>query len=155
MQYEKHKKAKLVYKEIDKNPDNYLIIHYSCESFYDIEDGHTPRITSIAVRAYNTAQTDSFSIHKIAEKEKINIAEIENEYDRLEKKMLDEFYMFVNTHKTMKWIHWNMRDINYGFKAIEHRYEVLGGQPVIVEDSCKIDLSRLFIQVFKRQIFVK
>ena len=63
MQNDKHKNAKKVLKEIDCNPSNYLIIHYSCESFYDITDGHTPRITSIAVYSYSTAQTDSFSIH--------------------------------------------------------------------------------------------
>ena len=40
MQYDKHKKACEVFAEIDKNPENYLIIHYSCESFYDIGDGH-------------------------------------------------------------------------------------------------------------------
>lgn len=61
-------KSTFLFKEIDKNPENHLIIHYSCESFYGIIDGHTPRITSIAVYAYATAQTDSFSIHKTAEK---------------------------------------------------------------------------------------
>lgn len=148
MQFEKHKKAVQTLKEIDKNPGNYLIIHYSCESFYDITDGHTPRITSIAVYSYNTAQTESFSIHKTAEKEGIGFEEIEDKYDKLEKDMLDEFFKFVLEHKTMKWMHWNMRDINYGFKAIEHRYEVLGGTPVVIEDSSKIDVSRLFIQCY-------
>jgi hypothetical protein len=33
----------------------------------------------------------------------------------------------------MKYLHWNMRDINYGFAAIEHRHRVLDGSPVIVE----------------------
>ena len=45
MQYDKHRSARKILAEIDKNPNNYLIIHYSCESFYDITDGHTPRIT--------------------------------------------------------------------------------------------------------------
>lgn len=148
MQFEKHKKATQILKEIDKNPENYLIIHYSCESFYDITDGHTPRITSIAVYFFNTAQTESFSIHKIAEKEKISITEIESKYDQLEKKMLDDYFGFVREHKTMKWMHWNMRDINYGFKAIEHRYEVLGGTPEVIDDHCKLDISRLFIQCY-------
>ena len=62
--------------------------------------------------------------------------------------MLDEYFQFVKEHRTMKWMHWNMRDINYGFKAIEHRYEVLGGNPTVIEDSCKIDISRLFIQCY-------
>ena len=148
MQFEKHKKAVQILSEIDKNPENYLVIHYSCESFYDISDGHTPRITSIAVYSYNTAQTESFSIHKTAEKEKICIGQIESKYDQLEREMLDEYFQFVKEHRTMKWMHWNMRDINYGFKAIEHRYEVLGGNPTVIEDSCKIDISRLFIQCY-------
>lgn len=54
MQYEKHKSARKIFSDIDKNPSKYLIIHYSCESFYDIKDGHTPRITSIAVYDYTS-----------------------------------------------------------------------------------------------------
>ena len=148
IQYEKHQKAIQLFKEIIKNPENYLIIHYSCESFYDIKDGHTPRITSIAVYSFKTAQTESFSIHKTAEKKHVAINEIENKYDELEKSMLDDFFQFIKEHGVMKWLHWNMRDINYGFKAIEHRYEVLGGIPVIIGDSFKIDISRLFIQCY-------
>lgn len=148
MQFEKHKKALAVLMEIDQKPENYLIIHYSCESFYNIKDGRTPRITSIAVYSFNTAQTESFSIHKVAEKEHIKLNDIENNYDSLEKKMLEEFYIYVKENLNMIWLHWNMRDINYGFKAIEHRYHVLGGEPVTVPDHNKIDISRLFIQCY-------
>lgn len=148
MQFDKHKKAVQVLNEIDKNPENYLIIHYSCESFYDITDGHTPRITSIAVYSYNTAQTESFSIHKTAERKHVRIEDIESQYDQLEKDMLEDFFQFVKENRTRKWLNWNMRDINYGFKAIEHRFEVLGGEPICIEESCKIDISRLFIQCY-------
>ena len=41
MQYARHNSARKIFREIDRNPQNYLIIHYSCESFYDIKDGHT------------------------------------------------------------------------------------------------------------------
>lgn len=64
------------------------------------------------------------------------------------KKMLDDYFQYLKEHRNYKWIHWNMRDINYGFKAIEHRYEVLGEVPILIEDSNKIDLSRLFIQCY-------
>ncbi len=148
IQYEKHQKAIQLFKEINKNPENYLIIHYSCESFYDIKDGHTPRITSIAVYSFKTAQTESFSIHKTAEKKHIPVEKIEEKYDELEKNMLDQFFQFVKEHSVMKWLHWNMRDINYGFKAIEHRYEALGRVPFIIKDTDKIDISRLFIQCY-------
>lgn len=148
MQYQRHKSACKLFKEIDSNPQNYLIIHYSCESFYDIGDGHTPRITSIAVRNYESGQTDSFSIHKAAEKSHISGNDIESQYDNLEKQMLDDFFKYAENHQSYFWIHWNMRDINYGFKAIEHRYSVLGGEPYKIVDEKKIDLARQLINCY-------
>lgn len=148
MQYARHNSARKIFCEIDRNPQNYLIIHYSCESFYDIKDGHTPRITSIAVYDYATAQTDSFSIHKMAEKTHVEIVDIESHYDELEKSMLDDFFEYAKEHGTYFWIHWNMRDMNYGFKAIEHRYSVLGGKPYKIPDTKKIDLARQLINCY-------
>lgn len=148
MQNDIHNKAINLFKKIDKARENYLIIHYSCESFYDIKDGRTPRITSIAIFRYESGQTDSFSIHKVAEKQKIQFNEIETHYDSLEKAMLDEFFDYAKEHKNFFWIHWNMRDMNYGFKAIEHRYSVLGGEPYTIPDTHKIDLSRQLINCY-------
>jgi hypothetical protein len=48
----------------------------------------------------------------------------------------------------MATLHWNMRDINFGFAAIEHRFRVLKGEPIIVDDGKKIDLARLLIDIF-------
>ena len=62
--------------------------------------------------------------------------------------MLDEFFERIGKHRDMKYLHWNMRDINYGFAAIEHRYKVLGGKPVVVEDRNKFDLARLLIDIY-------
>ena len=148
MQHSRHRNARKIFADIDTNPGNYLIIHYSCESFYDIKDGHTPRITSIAVYHYATAQTDSFSIHKMAEKAHIQRGDIKGHYDELERSMLDEFFEYAKEHQNYVWIHWNMRDINYGFRAIEHRYSVLGGQPYSIPDDKKIDLARLMIDCY-------
>jgi hypothetical protein len=57
-------------------------------------------------------------------------------------------YQHVGSHKGMKYLHWNMRDINYGFAALEHRQRVLKGIPVIIEDDKKIDLARLLIDIY-------
>ncbi|KAF1303703.1 hypothetical protein [Enterococcus sp. JM9B] len=138
-------------KTIDLNRKDYLLIHYSCESFYNKEDGKSPRITSIAVRKFDDGQTDLFAIHKTAEIKGIPFSEIENNYDEIEKAMLDKFFQFVQPNSGKKWIHWNMRDTNYGFKAIEHRYEVLGGFPTRIDDQNKIDLSRLFIHLYGKR----
>lgn len=143
-----HRKAKETINSFYDNNSHCLIIHYSCESFYDIKDGKTPRITSIAVRYLNTAQTKSFSIHKVAELRKIPLDEINFSYDQLEKEMLKDFFDFVKEHKDYKWIHWNMRDINYGFEALQYRATVLGTKPFEVKDENKFDLARLLIDKY-------
>ncbi len=118
------------------HPEYTIVIHYSCESFYDRADGSSPRITSIAVYNIGSGQTNSFSIHQKAEIKKYSRNDIEKHYEELEKLMLDDFYDFVKLHEKYNWLHWNMRDINYGFQAIAHRYKVLGG-----------DLGKLMIQI--------
>ncbi len=144
----KYKEAKKIIEDLVDSPELRLIVHYSCESFYNIKEGRTPRITSIAVRFLKTAQTKTFSIHKIAEIKKINFDEIENHYDELEKEMLEEYFEFAKDHKDYTWIHWNMRDINYGFEAIENRFLVLGGTPFRIKDDKKIDLARTLIDKY-------
>ena len=144
-------KAKEILQSISDNPSEYLVIHYSCESFFDLPEGNTPRITSIAVRYVRNAQTHSFSIHKIAELKGIPSAQINQHYNTFEKEMLDEFYEFVRSHPDHKWIHINMRNINFGFEAINHRYRVLGGTPVQINDNIKIDLARLFVDIYGKQ----
>ncbi|HHF3232176.1 TPA: hypothetical protein ACPJ2O_003762 [Vibrio diabolicus] len=134
---ERRNKARKKLDELAKDEEHVLVIHYSCESFYDRPEGQTPRVTSIAVRNYASGQTASFSIHKVAELKHVEFAEIDKNYDMLEKEMLNEFYEFMKQHKAYFWVHWNMRDINYGFPALEHRFKILGGEPYILDDSKK------------------
>lgn len=133
---------------INKRREMCLIIHYSCESFYDIKDGRTPRITSIAVRQFSSGQTASFSIHKSAEMKGVELADIAEKYDDLERDMLSQFFAYLTTKPDYTFVHWNMRDINYGFQAIEHRYKVLKGKPVVVTDEKKFDLARELVALY-------
>ena len=130
---QKRHQAKKQLSEAIADAHHIVAIHYSCESFYDRPDGTSPRITSIAVRNLATGQTSSFSIHQIAERCHV-LNEIEDHYNDLEKEMLTDFYDYVRGHIGYKWLHWNMRDVNYGFPAIAHRYKVLGGDPVEVPE---------------------
>lgn len=149
-QFERNGKGRKVLKELFANPEKVSVIHYSCESFYDLPDGRSPRITSIAIRKLDNAQTESFSIHQIAEIRGTGLSgdEIEPHYNKYEKAMLDAYFGFLKINSERKFIHWNMRDQNYGFRAIEHRYRVLGGDPYIIQDDRKIDLSRLLIDLY-------
>lgn len=124
------------------------IIHYSCESFYERPNGASPRITSIAVRNLGTERTQTYSIHQVAERNGVPISQITDHYDKLEKQMLNEFFEFVRLHHDDRWIHWNMRDSNFGFVAIEHRYKVLGGDPVAIDDARKYNLASILIDLY-------
>lgn len=139
--YTDYKYAKHILKNIEEKPENYLIIHYSCEGMENLK-GKSPRIASISVRQFNNAQTNNFSIHQYAE---IIDVEISPEtYKQIEKKLLEDFFKFVDKNGEKTWIHWNMRDNNFGFNALEHRFEVLGGTPTIINNNRKIDLGHFF-----------
>lgn len=145
---QKRRQAKVKLSELMSKSDQVIVIHYSCESFYDRPDGSSPRITSIAVRNLDSGQTTSFSIHQIAERKGYSASALEQHYNELEKLMLEEFYDFVRRHSSHIWLHWNMRDINYGFPAIAHRFKVLQGVPEDVSESKLVDLSRLLISIY-------
>lgn len=132
---------------IENNKKKVFIIHYSCESFIK-HSQRTPRISSIAIRNYESDQTYSFSISKIAEIEKKSMEQLCEEYDELEKKMLNEYFEFLNGHMDCYYVHWNMRDINYGFEALKHRFKVLGGMPVNLDEDRLLDLNKLLIEYY-------
>jgi len=77
-------------------------------------------------------------------------ADIPQHYDRLEQLMLKEFYEFVQSNSGRTFVHWNMRDHNYGFAALEHRLKVLDGKPVVISESQKFDLARAMVSVYGR-----
>ena len=77
--------------------------------------------------------------------------DISKEYDSLEKEMLQDFYRHLKKYQQMQYLHWNMRDSNYGLQAIEHRFRVLGGNDEelhIIDDKNKTDLARLLIDIY-------
>lgn len=130
------------------NINNCLVIHYSCESF-KVKSGKTPRVTSISVRNLGNTQTESFSIHLQAQFDGLDFTNLTDEqYDVLEKKVLTDFYEFVKANKKHNWIHWNMRDSNYGFHAIANRYRILKGKPFVTDDDRKFDFPKILEAIY-------
>lgn len=128
------------------------VIHYSCQSFYDNPSGNSTRITSIAVRNLSSGQTKSWSIYKSAELSgKQKQEEIQDSLDELEKSMLEDYFRFLNSNSDYTYLHWNMRDENYGFAALEHRLRVLKGQPFVLQDHRKLDIARVLVTLYGRQ----
>ncbi|WP_298699621.1 hypothetical protein [uncultured Brevundimonas sp.] len=119
-------------KALKKTPENFYVIHYSCQSLFDDNEALSPRITSIAVSHYATDQVVSFSTHSVAEELRIAREDVLRRFDEVEAKLLQDFYAFVRERRDKFWIHWNMRNLTYGFEHLEHRYRVLGGADAAV-----------------------
>lgn len=145
---DKQRKAREVLATLFANPSAVRVIHYSCEAFDNRATGQSPRITSIAVRRLDSGQTKSFSIHAIAEERGIPLSAIGSHYNALEKEMLEQFYRYVSEAGEANYLHWNMRDANYGFEAIEHRLHVLGGQPHSIPERQRFDLARMLQELY-------
>jgi len=143
---DKRKKAIQEVKDLCKNPANVWVIHYSCENCACLK-GSSPRIITIVVQKLSDGQTRSFSIHEEAELKGIQDITAE-QYSKLEKSMLAKFYSFIERNNDRKFLHWNMRDGNYGFAALEHRFGVLGGEPEILSDDNKKDLARILLDIY-------
>ena len=142
MRYRIYKKAKEQIEAIGRFPEQYNVIHYSCESFYGIT--HAPRIVTVASRNLKYNQTKCFSIAKIAEENHIDVESIPYHYEELESLLLESLFVYVEENKDKNWIHWNMSSDKYGFSALEHRARVLGVTPFVINDEKKIDLKMLF-----------
>jgi hypothetical protein len=125
--------SRLFIKEIRRHPENFYIVHYSCQSLYDDNQDLSPRITSIAITHYASEQTISFSTHAIAEELDIPREMVRDRFDDVERKLLNDFYEFIRDRRDKYWVHWNMRNLTFGFEHLEHRYRVLGrnNAPVI------------------------
>jgi hypothetical protein len=133
------------FKSVAKAPEQFYIIHYSSQSLYtDDGEGHSPRITSIAVMHFSTNQTTSFSVHATADLMKIGRDEVATRYNDIEKEMLAGFFNFVRDRLDKYWIHWRMQNLTYGFEHLEHRSKLLGnGDPPHIPFENRLDLSAI------------
>lgn len=147
-QYQRRRMGHRTLQSVFETPSKLRVVHYSCESFYERTDGPSPRVTSIAVRHYESGQTRSFSIHQVAEQRGL-LREIDSNYDALEREMLADFFEYAKSQPDdTVWLHWNMRDSNYGFAALEHRFGVLKGNPFLIRDSAKVDLPVVLKEIY-------
>ena len=122
-----------------------------------IKNGLSPRIASISVRNLGSGRTESFSIHQIAEQQGVSSGEICSKYQTLEAKLLERFFGFVRDSPDNRYIHWNMRNSNYGFEAFEHRYQVLhrDSRSLNIRDGQRIDLARIFKDIYGDEYITK
>jgi len=112
-------------KKITEDSSKVLFIHYSSSSTFDEDDygNISPIITSIVIKSLGGQIDKQYAIHLEADKAQIPKDQIHDSYRDLELRILKLYNGFVRRHLDCYWIHWDMKNIHFGFEAIKHRYE--------------------------------
>ena len=134
--------------ELMAHPGSVYVIHYACQSLTQAEVQGSPRIGAIAVRNLDSGVTESFSIHQEIELARLAPETVWTYIDALERAMLDRFFRFIAENRNMRFVHWNMRDLKFGFAALEHRHAVLGGEPFRLPEHLRIDLALMVADTY-------
>ena len=124
-------------KKLTEDPSKVLFVHYSESSTYDDDDygNISPIITSIVIKSLDGQTDKQFAIHLEADKADIPKDQIQDSYRELELRILKLYNDFVRRHLDCFWIHWDMKNIHFGFEAIKHRYEKIFEN---LDDYCEI-----------------
>lgn len=132
-----------LFRDVQRHADRFYIVHYSSQSLFDAEAGaFSPRITSVVVRHYESGQTVSFATHTSAETLGVPWDEIEARYDEIERDLLSKFYNFIRDRREKFWVHWNMRNVVFGFEHLEHRYRTLTkAEPPSIPVEVRVNLN--------------
>lgn len=125
------------------NPSAVYVIHYACQSFSAPDYLGSPRVAAIAVRNLASGATVSFSVYQ-----ELEVSKHQANLDQCERQMLERYFSFLEAHRGMTFLHWKMRDVKFGFAAIEHRFEVVGGKPFVLSDHQKLDLSIMLTNIY-------
>jgi hypothetical protein len=134
--------------ELLADPRQLWVVHYACQSLDLDEREGSPRVTAIGLRNVETGDVTSFSIAAEAERARLGPVQVLSRMDSLERQVLDGFYRFVAKHGGMRFAHWNMRDEVFGFPALEHRLQILGGAPIAIPGGLRHDLAALFSELY-------
>lgn len=138
------KEANVIIQDYTNKKSDYIFIHYSRQNCFSDAYEKGPRVIAIAVMNADSEQLKVFSLRKYAEEQGNDFFLInENDKDSIEKHMLQDFFSYVEANKEKKWLHWNMKNNNFGFSAIENRFSELGGAPFHFEDNKLINISVL------------
>lgn len=144
----RQKAARETLKALFAYPATVYAVHYACQSLKAPGPLASARVGAIAVRQLSTGQVTPFSIADVAERNRLGIDEIAPNLDLIERRVLEGFFEFVRMNRQARFIHWNMRDNQFGFGALEHRLIVLSGAPETVPEINRIDLARLMEDLY-------
>ncbi|HLG28494.1 MAG TPA: hypothetical protein VI423_12000 [Paenisporosarcina sp.] len=115
-------------KELITDPSKVLVIHYSqLKTAADDHGGISPLILAIVVKTLDGSSEHHFCIHLEADKANLLSDEVSSSYRDLELRVLKAYNDFVRRHNDCIWVHWEMKNVSFGFDAIRHRFDKIFG----------------------------
>lgn len=139
-----HKEANKIIDDYVKKKSDYSFIHYARQNCFADAYEKGPRVVAIVVMNAESEQFAVFSLKKSAEKQDCDFFKLNDlEKDKIEHDMLQDFFEYVKNNKDKVWLHWNMKNNNFGFSAIEDRFHMLKGNPTHFEEGKLINISVL------------
>lgn len=136
----------LALRDAFRRGERILSVHYACENLYTAED-HPPAVACVSVTQLGDAGFSSFSPAEY---------DLEGELSRsgsdAEKALLNHFFAFMRENQDANIVHWKMSSSDYGFEAIERRYEFIGqGKPYCVSRDRTFDLDDLIAHRYGKE----
>ncbi len=128
--------------------DTAYAIHYACETLHGETQTDSPRVGAIALHNLANGQVIEYSIRQVAELNHLRREEILPNMAAIERRLLEGLAMFVRQSMNARFVHWNMNTPTFGFAALSHRLEVLGGEPFGVHDGASLDLARVVSDIY-------
>ena len=139
-----HKESNRIINEYVKKKSNYIFIHYARQNCFSDAYEKGPRVVVIVVMNAESEQFSVFSLKKSADKRGKDFFKLSDiEKNEIEYSMLQEFFVYVEENKDKVWLHWNMKNNNFGFSAIEDRFRELGGDSFHFKEDKLINISVL------------
>ena len=127
------------------NRDDCFFIHYASNGFYN-GSNPAPKISCIAV--YNLKNDKGF---RFCIKDNMK----NNSMEEAERLTLQNFKLLFERYKNVSFIHWNMGENGFGFKAIQARAKELNiNLPVLSEDNL-FDLSSYVSFLAEKRLSIK
>ena len=139
-----HNDACKVFETYEEKKIDYIFVHYARQNCFEESYEKGPRVITITVMNAESEQTLTFSIKKCSEKYGCDFFDLEEkEKDKIEYDMLENFFKYVVANKNKTWLHWNMKNNNFGFYAINDRFRELGGVPYDFDENKLVNISDL------------
>ena len=116
--------------ELRRAQSQIRVIHYGCESWYNVKD--------------RPVEVSCIAIVDLTTKDQVSFSQTDHREDH-ERKLLEQFYRYARDTPDALYLHWNMHSSDYGFAAIDKRFKYLVGQdpPYSISKEKRYDLDSL------------